>query len=388
MTDTSTQTLYAPARRRFARHATLPLAALAWSLAASGRLAHAHEGHDHDPGPATLPAGSGPRRLADGSVWLPKPSQRALALRTQVAVRAAIPLAAELPGRVVIDPAAGGQVQSTLAGRLEPGPRGLPSVGSRVRRGEVLAVVRPTVEPLARAANDAQLAELRAAQVLAQSRLTRLRELSDSVPRKDIDAARSEVAALDGRIRALSAGPRASESLVAPVDGVIASADAIVGQVVDPRTVLFLVVDPTRLRIEASTFDATLAGDVASASIVVGGRSLALAFVGAARVLREQAVPLAFRATDPLLAGLSVDQVVSVTVQRRTAIDGLPVPAAALVRDAANQPIVWVKLEAERFAPRSVRYAPVDGARIALIDGVAADERVVVVGAPLLNQVR
>lgn len=375
-------------RRRFMQRATLPLAALAGGLGTGGGTAQAHEGHDHGAELAARLPGGGPRRLPDGSAWLPKPSQRALALRTQVVARAAVPLAVELPGRVVIDPAAGGQVQATLAGRLEPGPRGLPSIGSRVRRGEVLAIVQPTVEPLARAANDAQLAELRAAQALVQSRLARLRELSDSVPRKEIDAAHSEVVALDGRIRALSAGRQAREPLIAPVDGVIAAADAIAGQVVGPGTVLFVIVDPTRLRIEASTFDATLAGDVAVASIAVGGRAVPLAFVGAGRVLREQAVPLAFRAADAPLDGLSVGQVVPVTVQRRTTIEGLPVPAAALVRDAANQPIVWVKLDPERFAPRAVRHAPIDGAQIVLLDGVAGGERVVVAGAPLINQVR
>ena len=357
-------------------------------LASSPRPAPAHEGHDHGDAPASVPGSGGPQRSADGSLRLPKASQRLVGLRTVLVREDALARSVELPGRVTIDPDAAGRVQSTVAGRVEPGPRGLPGVGERVARGQVLAVVRPSVDPVARSNQAALLAELRAARALAAARVARLGGLADTVPRKEIDAAASELASLDGRIRAVSGGLAASEPLVAPVPGVIARAEVLAGQVVEPRETLFEIVDPTRLRIEASGFDVGLAARVADASVAVGGRAVPLAFVGAGRVLREQAVPLAFRATDPLLAGLSVDQVVSVTVQRRTAIDGLPVPAAALVRDAANQPIVWVKLEAERFAPRSVRYAPIDGARIALIDGVAADERVVVVGAPLLNQVR
>jgi hypothetical protein len=35
-----------------------------------------------------------------------------------------------------------------------------------------------------------------------------------------------------------------------------------------------------------------------------------------------------------------------------------------------------------------VRYAPLDGARVLVIAGLKADERVVVESAPLINQVR
>ena len=66
----------------------------------------------------------------------------------------------------------------------------------------------------------------------------------------------------------------------------------------------------------------------------------------------------------------------------------MPVPAPALVRSAANTPIVWVKTHAERLAPRPVRTQPLDGARLLVVDGLAGGERVVVDGAPLLNQVR
>jgi len=66
----------------------------------------------------------------------------------------------------------------------------------------------------------------------------------------------------------------------------------------------------------------------------------------------------------------------------------VPLPAAAVVKNAANQEIVWVKTSAERFAPRPVRTQPLDGARVAVVDGLEAGVRVVVQGAALLNQVR
>ena len=359
------------------------------TLAPAGAPAFAHEGHDDAPAAASTPsASSGPQRLPDGSIFLPKPSQRQLAIRTLPATRQAEPRAVELPGLVAMDPNAGGRVQATVAGRIEPGPRGLPTVGQAVVRGQVLAVVRPTIDPVARSNQSALLAELRAARLLADKRAARLRDLSDTVPRKEIEAADSEAASLAARIRALAGGLDATERLVAPVSGVVASASVVAGQVVDAREVLFEIVDPTRLRIEATSFDAALAGDIAAATVRVGDRAVPLAFVGAGGVLREQAVPLVFRLQDRALAGLAVGQPVTVTVRTRTTSQGAALPAAAVVRNAANEPIVWVKSQPERFEPRRVRPRPLDGARVVVDDGVAAGERVVVEGAPLLNQVR
>ncbi|RYY81089.1 MAG: efflux RND transporter periplasmic adaptor subunit, partial [Comamonadaceae bacterium] len=112
--------------------------------------AFAAPGHDHgDVAPAA--ASNAPRRLPDGSVFLPKTSQRQLAVRTLLTERRQAPRTVELTGRVVMDPNAGGRVQPTQAGRVEAGPRGLPRLGQFVRKGEVLAVVRSSASAIERA---------------------------------------------------------------------------------------------------------------------------------------------------------------------------------------------------------------------------------------------
>ena len=348
----------------------------------------AHDGHDHGDAPAAAPVAGAPRRLPDGSLSLPKASQRLVGVRTVVASAGTLARSVELPGLVAVDPDAAGRVQSTVPGRLEPGPRGLPSVGQRVARGQVLALVRPSIDPVARSNQAALLAELQAARTLAAARLERLQGLSDTVPRKEIDAAASELASLEGRIRAVSGGLAAAEPLLAPVSGVVARAEAVAGQVVDARELLFEIVDPTRLRIEAAGFDVALAAQVADASVAVGGRAVPLAFVGAGRVLREQTVPLVFRARGEALAALAVGQPVVVTVRLSGAAPGVALPASALARNASNEPIVWVKTAPERFEPRRVRTEPLDAARVRVVDGLAGGERVVTEGASLLGQFR
>jgi cobalt-zinc-cadmium efflux system membrane fusion protein len=347
----------------------------------------AGEGHDHGNGPAA-PSANGPQRLPDGSVFLPKPAQRQLGVRTLLTDAADLPRSFELNGKVVMDPNAGGKVQPLNAGRIEPGPRGLPNPGQAVRKGEVLAYVVPSAAPIERSNQAAQLAELRAAKSLADKRVARLKELADTVPRKDIEAAESEAQSLAERIAAVGTGLSSREALVAPVSGVIASASVVAGQVVDAREVLYEIVDLARLRIEALAFDPGMASDVGAASLAVGNARVPLIFVGAARSLREQALPLAFRAEGKALSTLAVGQPVRVFVQGKEKVKGIAVPVASLMKNPANQTIVWVKSAPERFEPRTVTVEPLDGVTVAVISGLKAGDRVATQGATLINQVR
>jgi cobalt-zinc-cadmium efflux system membrane fusion protein len=350
----------------------------------------ASPGHDHGEEAAPAAGGNTPRRLADSGVFLPKLSQRQLGVRTIVVQEAALPSTVELTGRVVLDSNAGGKVQPTQAGRIAAGPRGLPQLGQAVRKGEVLALVRASSSAIDRANQQAQSAELQASLALARRRVERLQQLEGTVPQKDIEAAQSDVSSLRQRAAAVAGSVSATEALVAPVSGVIASASVVAGQVVSAGELLFEIVDPLRMNVEASAFDAALSANIASASASAApGSSVPLQFVGAGSSLREGAIPLLFRTVPGKTAlALSIHQPVKVTVQTRSQVKGFAVPTAAVVRDAGNQDRVWVHTGAEIFEPRSVRLLPLDGNHAAVIDGLKAGDRVVMQGAPLVNQVR
>ena len=364
----------------------LPAVVTALSLGMAA-TAFSGEGHDHGDTPAVVNS-NGPQRLPDGSVFLPKPAQRQLGIRTLLAQAAGLPRSVELNGKVVMDPNAGGKVQPLNAGRIEPGPHGLPSPGQTVRKGEVLAYVMPSITPIERSNQTAQLAELQSARRLADKRLARLQELADTVPRKDLEAAESEVRSLVARIAAVGGGLSTREPLVAPVSGVVASTSAVAGQVVDARELVFEIIDPNRLHIEALAFDAAIVADIGSAALAVGKERVPLTFVGAARSLREQALPLVFRAEGTALSALAVGQPVQVFVQGKDRINGIAVPVASLMKNPANQTIVWVKVAPERFEPRPVVVEPLDGVNVAVTSGLNAGDRVATQGATLINQVR
>lgn len=356
-------------------------------------IAHGGEDHDHAETPAAAPAaakqglalsGERPQRLADGSVFVPKESQRRLLIRTALTQVRTLPVTVELNAHVVMDPNASGKVQSTQSGRLEAGPRGLPTLGQRVKKGQLLARVVPAISSLERGNQRAQIAELNAQLPVAQKRLARYRELEGTIARKDVDAAQAEVQSLRQRIAALSRGVDAAEALVAPVDGVIASANAVNGQVVDAQAVLFDIVDPKRLLVEALVYDPNLATQLTSATIA--GESAPLRFIGAGAVLREGALPVLFRAQNADVR-LALGQSLKLRAQTRKTLTGTPLPAAAVVRNAANETVVWLHSAPELFRAQAVKAQPLDGERVA-VTGLQPNQRVVVSGATLLNQIR
>lgn len=347
--------------------------------------AHGPNGEHLDAPTANVRNGLG--RLPDGSVSVPMAAQRRMGIRTVMPSPAEAATSVELAGRVLMDPAAGGLVQPAQGGRIEPGPRGLPVAGQAVRRGEVLAWVRFQAEPYAQAGQRAQLAELRAARQLAEQRAQRLTGLEGSVPRKEIEAARAEAESLAARERSIADSLDAREALRAPLDGVIARAEAAHGQVVAAGTTLFEVVDPARVVVEAVTADAALPGRIASAQLQ-GLPQLSLQWLGAARSLRDGMIPLSFRARAAGNVPLAVGQPVTVIAALSDRIKGFVLPAEALVRNTANEPVVWIKSGAERYVAQPVQARALDATRVIVTQGLGEGNRVVVQGAALLAQIR
>jgi len=259
-----------------------------------------------------------------------------------------------------------------------------------VKKGDVLAFVRPSAGAIERANQAAQAAELRANRELAEKRVARLQQLEGTVPQKEIDIARAEVASLTERLAAVAGSLSITEALIAPVTGVVASATVVAGQVVDAREVLFEIVDPGRLLVEAVAHDAKLAARIQAATATVEpGLAFPLALVGAGGSLREQALPVVFRFTGGSRAPLlKVGQPLTVLAQTDQYVDGYAMPAAAIVKDRNNQDVAWVHVGAERFAAKVVRFVTTDGATVTIVDGLSKGDRVVIQGASLLNQVR
>lgn len=349
--------------------------------------ADAHEGHDHgaEEPVVTLPVGSRPLRLPNGAVFMPKASQYQLNVRTQIVEPADWSRSLELAGHVQADPSASAQVQAGQAGRIEPGPRGLPHVGMKVRRGEVLAWLVPVASSLERGGVAVASTELATSLALAERRLKRLKELEGSVPAKEIEAATLEVDGLRQRKIALSGSLGRREALTAPVSGEIADVKVSIGQVLDVRDMAFSIINREHLIIEALAYHPQLSGVQEASAATLDGTPVAVSFLGVGAQLKEHALPVQFRVKDA--RGLVVGQPVKVFVKLKDTTSGIKLTRSALARGAAGEPAVWLKNSAEMFVLRPVATEPLDGGHVIVRD-LQKGARVVTQGASLLNQVR
>ncbi|WP_145109836.1 efflux RND transporter periplasmic adaptor subunit [Cereibacter sediminicola] len=338
------------------------------------------------PAPAQATARDVAQRLPDGSLFVPKPTQRLLAIRTAVTEAGRHSGTVELAGRVVPDPNASGYVQASLEGRLFPPEGGFPQLGQRVERGQLLATVEPTLGAADAVDIEQQRRALDQDIALARQKLDRLRRLVGAVPEAQVADADLELKGLLERRAGLESGDLASEPLLAPASGVIAAGRAVAGQIATPGSTIFQIADPKALWVEALSFSSEpLAGP--ATGLPAGGSPVALSLLGIGLAELGQATPVQFRVTGSA-PGLRAGQLLTVLAEAESTREGLALPREAVVRAGNGQALVYEHTTAERFEPREVRVAPLDGARVLVLAGIGDGARVVTQGAELLNQIR
>ena len=355
----------------------------------------AHEGEEHAEDVAATPAASavpgssaaGATRTADGGVVALKPLQRIIDLRTQLAAAGQASPTVSLTGRIIADPQSGGLVQSTIGGRIVAAG-GLPLLGQRVRAGQALATIEPTLQAIDEADIARELADLDQQIALAANRAARVRRLEGLVPRREIEEAQITLAGLRSRRAGLGRARNARETLVAPISGIVAAVPVRVGQVVGAETTLFEIIDPSRLFVEANIFDRR---SISYGSRAVGrasdGTAFEAVFAGAGLADRGSAGQGQFRIVGAP-PGLRAGEPVTLEVSAGAPVAGVVVPRSAVLTGENGLASVFVKQGPESFAARPVRVAPLDATRVVLLSGVRIGERVVTAGAGLLSQVR
>jgi RND family efflux transporter MFP subunit len=349
----------------------------------------AHEGHDHGPDPAAASNGdTRAQRQPDGSVFVPKPIQRIFGLRTVETEQGTFARTVELPGRIIPDPNASGYVQTAVGGVLSPPPGGFPRLGTQVKEGDILAYVTPPIAAIDVSDMRQKQGELDQQIAIVQRRLARQESLvtSGAVARTTLEETRLELEGLKDRRAALDKIRSEPLPLIAPVSGMIADGTPITGQIAQGNAIVFHIVTPEKLWVEALSFD-TITGTGRASAKTGNGGSLALTFRGSGLADRSQSIPVHFSVDDGgkrLRAG----QFVTVFTETGDERSGIAVPRTAVVRAANGQDLVFEHTSAERFEPRPVRVESLDADRVLIAAGIDPGKRVVVQGAELLDHVR
>ncbi|MDX9987416.1 HlyD family efflux transporter periplasmic adaptor subunit [Thiothrix unzii] len=349
------------------------------------------DGHSHgeETTPLTVINPNTPQRQLDGSVFLPKTSQRFIQVRTQPAKLETLPRSLILNGQVVAGMDASSKVQALQAGRLDIANGSLPAIGDKVEKGQVLATLTLAKDAQEGTNQAAEAADLQEQLKLAELEQQRLQGLGELIPRREVDTAAATVRSLQARLAVFRKGAKGvTETVRSPISGIVTASHAANGQAVQAGDLLLDIIDPSKLQVEAVTYDPALPANIAAANVTIGKQTLALRYQGNSQQLRQQALPLRFSVEGETLAQLAAGSPVQVTVQTRETLQGVAVPAEALARNPSNQTVVWVKTTPEQYAPRVVQYQPLDGERVMITAGLPDGERVVVQATNLINQIR
>jgi RND family efflux transporter MFP subunit len=345
---------------------------------------------DNDrPGTAIVPSiGERAQRLPGGTVFVPKPVQRIFEIRTLRTEVAGHRRVIELPGRIIADPDTSGFVQAAVGGRLSPPSGGFPRLGAQVKKGDVLAYVTPPLQAIDVSDMRQRQGELDQQISIVERRLARYEMLTTSgaVSRTQLEDTKLELEGLKTRRASLDQVRREPEALTAPVTGVIADGTPVAGQMAQPNAVIFHIVDPAKLWVEALSFDPLVGAETASAK-AASGKRLSLTYRGAGFADRNQSIPVHF-AIEGDASDLRPGQLVTVFVRQNDEKRGIAAPRTSIVRSANGQDFVYAHLSAERFEARAVRIEPLDGDRVLVLAGVEEGQRVVTQGAELLDHVR
>ncbi len=369
---------------------TLSIVFLVFMLSVSAEQVFAHSEHEEQ-GNIEIFSGAmidKSRKFPDGSVYLPKMTQHLIGIQTQTIKPRIVKVGVRLSGHVQANPNFAGRVQAAQAGRVEVVGATLPHIGQWVNKNDLLIRISSIAARFEQGNQQAQLASLESALHLARNKLVRLRKLSGTIPRKTIDEAESEVRSLKGRYEAVSQSLVLREPLYAPVNGFITKASVLPGQIVEAREILFEIMNPERLQIEALAYEDFQSLEFERAEVVIDeAHPIPLISLGKGAVLRGHALPLLFD-IDMENPPLSVGQVVNVIITTSQKVRGRPVPRESLVKNALGKNIIWLHTEAEIFQPIPVDWRTVDDESIVITSPLPKNSRIVTNHASRLLQIR
>ncbi len=285
-----------------------------------------------------------------------------------------------------------------------PVSRILVSPGQMVHRGQELALVAsPDYSQLR-----ATYLKTRSAFELADRNYARAQDLwaHHAIAEKDLQQATSDRAQAQADMQAaeqamrivgygnpaqVAATPTAAAPIVAPIGGEVVERQCAPGQVVQAQTTqCFTISDMSTVWVLANVYESNLAYVRVGDPVTITSDAYPDAFQGKISYLGAALDPasrtLQARIDTKNPQGkLKKDMYVVATVRAGSIPDAITVPDAAVLRNAENQPYVYVQVGENRFARREVTLGASQGGMTQIAAGLKAGERVIGDGSIFLQ---
>jgi len=302
-----------------------------------------------------------------------------------------------------IEPVAGqfAKVSAPVSG-LTPARANLdmPAPGDRVREGETLAVLNPS-------GGDGSYADLKGRVERLEREVRRAKRLveAEAIPQKRLVEARHDLklaqAALQsmggpgdqtapqtasGSAESSTNGSGFDYTLTAPISGRVQARHLAPGSRVDVGTVLYTIVDPSRvwirLRVPAE-HAAAVSGATGAVFTVEGSETIheasQVVSTGASIDTDTRTLPVRLEAANPDDA-LKIGMMADARLLLEDTQSGVTIPNEA-IQTEDGQPVAYVETGGESFERRPLQLGPSDGQYTLVERGVQAGEHVVTDGA-------
>jgi cobalt-zinc-cadmium efflux system membrane fusion protein len=260
--------------------------------------------------------------------------------------------------------------------------RNAPSVGDRVRQGEVLVVLAPTSQ-------DGGFAQLRGRVERLRRDVARDTRLFDvgAIPARRLEEAGHDLEIAEAELAAMGGGTDGAYQLTirSPMSGVIAERTFVPGGRVAAGESLFTVVDPNKAWIRVQ-LPAAISNDLPSQALSVftldnsqEAFDARLRSVGSVVHPTTRTVSAVFEVT-PGQGRFAFGQFVQATVPTGGSTTGIAIPNEAIL-DENGTPVAYVQAGGETFERHILTVGDTDGRRTHVIAGLGSGDMVVMVGA-------
>lgn len=320
----------------------------------------------------------------DGGIAFLKEQQWKIPFAVVPAVEDSVRRTVDAPAEIVAPDGRLFEVRAPVDGiAAAEGNRNAPSVGERVRRGQLLATLAP-------AAQEGGFAEVRARVERLEREVARAERLFEAgaIAGKRLEEARHDLEVARAQAASMGAATGAGDyslRLTSPIEGVVARRAFVPGGRVAAGESLFTIVDPSSawLRARVPVSEAPAVSASSSATYRVEGGDAAresgpLVSVGQVVDSRNRTVPAVFRLAGdgPYIFGQFARAFVPVGGVER----GVVIPNSAIVDDNGT-PVAYVQAGGETFERRVLTLGATDGVRTRVASGVDPGEMVVTTGA-------
>lgn len=310
-----------------------------------------------------------------------------------------------VPGRVASQPGASAEINAAVSGELRAPKSGFALPGSQIKKGQVLAYLLPN--PGARQS----IAEARLALSQAQGRaeaaskaLARAQQLlqNKALPKARLEAAeREQIMAQKALTESAELAARYGNSkqlaLRSPIDGQLIDSHAQLGASVNAGTMVFKIVDMSALWIvaqvpehqagqltENGAAEYRVSGEPDWRDLRVTGDKPAARLVSIGQSVHPEtrSVEVIYQVDDA--KNLRIGALIEVSLSAGAAYRGVIIDSSALI-DSDGRSVVFVQSDGEHFEERLVRIGKRSADRVAIVQGLAVNERVVTKGAHLIR---